>query len=228
MEHFCKPSARSAHSLAGGDSFAARPARDPPASRLSPASTAKGQQRSRLGHRNSDGSADHPVVTSFTPRFGTLCSGPFSKPSSLSGTIVENELKSATSRARVKSAEPKRRATDGLSPRRPRKAERVFVAHWLLNCRAVANYLSTSSHDRRPSGNAPTRTGACGDGRESLSGASDRHGAARPIGRRAAATKAATARLPASSAHPPARQIRQSPSRSQRKKSYLSPVEFER
>ena len=40
-----------------------------------------------------------------------------------------------------------RRATDGFSPRRPRKAERVFVAHWLLNCRAAAGYLLTSSHD---------------------------------------------------------------------------------
>jgi len=34
-----------------------------------------------------------------------------------------------------------------LSPRRPRKAERVFVAHWLLNCRAAAGNLLTSSHD---------------------------------------------------------------------------------
>ena len=44
-------------------------------------------------------------------------------------------------------ARPKRRATDGLSPRRPRKAERVFVTYRQLNRLEATRYLLTSSHD---------------------------------------------------------------------------------
>ena len=44
-------------------------------------------------------------------------------------------------------ARPKRRATDGLSPRRPRQAERVFVTYRLLNRLEATRYLLTSSHD---------------------------------------------------------------------------------
>ena len=43
--------------------------------------------------------------------------------------------------------ETERHATGRLSPRRPRKAERVFIAHWLLNCRVEVGNLLTSSHD---------------------------------------------------------------------------------
>ena len=49
-------------------------------------------------------------------------------------------------------------ATGRLSPRRPRNAERVFVAHWLLNCRVEVGNLLTWSHD-------PSRL----DGRSDLS-----------------------------------------------------------